>query len=168
MCICHPMYLSPLIHPSVRVRACAVVRTVGLSRPVWPVMRRQTVWERVCVRASPRSAPSKQPRKTSPSAARARVSAWTGWGIRHRLYHGVTQHVQLHCPTARQCVRQCCTAGPERRKKVNSWPWEQQMTKQTHSKVHLVAVLEFSIIPHGLQEGVCSVVCNLAVLFLRP
>lgn len=83
--ICVSMFISHWIyvydvHPSVRVRACAAVRTACWSRQVRPVMRRQTVRKRQCVQASPRSAPSQAPKKTSQSAVRAHVSAWTGWG----------------------------------------------------------------------------------------
>lgn len=67
--------VSVSIYPSARVRACAAVGTVSLSQRVRPVTRRQTVRGRVCVQASPHSAPSQAPRKTSQSAAKGHGSA---------------------------------------------------------------------------------------------
>lgn len=75
MCHLNAYDVFSLIHPLVQVKACAAVRTVSLSQWIRCVTRRQIVKERVCAQASPRSALSQAPRKTSPSAARARVSA---------------------------------------------------------------------------------------------
>lgn len=98
------MCMMFLIRPSVQARACAAVGTVSLSRRVRRVMRRQTVWKRECVQASPQSAPSQSPRKTLQSAVRARVSAWAGWGS--HVHHTTVwlNTVQPHCPIS-QCVQ---------------------------------------------------------------
>lgn len=85
------------VHPSVPVRACAAVRTVGLSHSVRPVMRRPTVWERACVQASLHSVPNPAPRKISPSAVKEHASAWTGWG-NHICHTTVLQYWSLPLP----------------------------------------------------------------------
>ena len=82
-----------LVHLSVPVKASVVVRTASLNQRVRCVTRRQTVRKNACVQVSPHSAPSQLPRKTSPSAVRARVSVWTGWGAHtHPPRQTVTQH----------------------------------------------------------------------------
>lgn len=134
---CHPNVndVFSLIHPLVQVKARAAVKTVCLSQRVRFVTRRQIVKERVCAPASPRSAPSQAPRKTSPSAARARASAWMGWGGRHITLWLNT--VQLYCQTRRQRMQQCCKAGLKDMLsfRVHSWPQDQKMTKECHCNV---------------------------------
>lgn len=85
---------------SVQARVCVVVRTASSSPPLICVTRRRTVRRPASVQASRPSAPHQRRRRTSPSAARAHASVWTGWDAQKHFSRMVAIRqckTRLHC-----------------------------------------------------------------------